>query len=78
MAIPQDPQSPARATVQEPDRSLVPPLPLPPPAGSQPQPPGQPLNDFERRLLADLFAIVSEHAADSAPAADLRSVTAPA
>ncbi len=24
------------------------------------------LNDFERRLLADLFAIVSEHAADSA------------
>jgi GTP diphosphokinase / guanosine-3',5'-bis(diphosphate) 3'-diphosphatase len=68
MAFPQDPQSPARVTVQEPDRS--------PASTAPPAKPvvGQPLNDFERRLLADLFAIVSEHAADSVPAADLRSV----
>jgi GTP diphosphokinase / guanosine-3',5'-bis(diphosphate) 3'-diphosphatase len=45
-----------------------------PPQKSPVQEPASPLNDFERRLLVDLFAIVSEHAADSAPAADLRSV----
>jgi GTP diphosphokinase / guanosine-3',5'-bis(diphosphate) 3'-diphosphatase len=84
MTIPQDPQSPARVVVQEPDhrsgahspegwvegtaaegRGQI--------GGTQPGGLGR-LNDFECRLLADLFAIVSEHAADSSPAADLRSV----
>jgi guanosine-3',5'-bis(diphosphate) 3'-pyrophosphohydrolase len=56
MAIPQDPESPAKEAT----------------AGlTVSRPPSRPptlsvLNEFERRLLADLFAIVSEHAADSA------------
>jgi GTP diphosphokinase / guanosine-3',5'-bis(diphosphate) 3'-diphosphatase len=52
MAIPQDPES----TVKEPavDR----------PGATQGQS-AQRLNELERRLLGDLFAIVSEHAADS-------------
>jgi guanosine-3',5'-bis(diphosphate) 3'-pyrophosphohydrolase len=56
MAIPQDPESPAKETSagltvkRPPSRSTT----------------LSALNEFERRLLADLFAIVSEHAADSA------------
>jgi guanosine-3',5'-bis(diphosphate) 3'-pyrophosphohydrolase len=56
MALPQDPESPAKETStgltvnRTPSRSTT----------------LSTLNEFERRLLADLFAIVSEHAADSA------------
>ena len=62
MATPQEQSNPVR----EPD------LPAPPAAGSTTHPPGRPglaqqqLGELERRLLGDLFAIVSEHAADSA------------
>jgi guanosine-3',5'-bis(diphosphate) 3'-pyrophosphohydrolase len=52
MAIPQDPESP----VKEPSAER------PEPARGQA---AQRLNELERRLLGDLFAIVSEHAADS-------------
>ncbi|HSZ69188.1 MAG TPA: bifunctional (p)ppGpp synthetase/guanosine-3',5'-bis(diphosphate) 3'-pyrophosphohydrolase [Solirubrobacteraceae bacterium] len=52
MAIPQDP----KITVQEPSAAR--------PAVSRPAS-AQRLNELERRLLGDLFAIVSEHAADS-------------
>ncbi len=37
-------------------------------------PQDQQLNELERRLLADLFAIISEHTPDSAVPADLRAV----
>jgi GTP diphosphokinase / guanosine-3',5'-bis(diphosphate) 3'-diphosphatase len=52
MAIPQDPESPVKETVA--DRR----------SGARGQS-AQRLNELERRLLGDLFAIVSEHAADS-------------
>ncbi|HEY3758523.1 MAG TPA: HD domain-containing protein, partial [Solirubrobacteraceae bacterium] len=52
MAVPQDPKSP----VKEPNAE--------PPAQGRAQS-AQRLNELERRLLGDLFAIVSEHAADS-------------
>ena len=52
MAIPQDPES----TVKEPVVERPP---------ATPSPDAQRLNELERRLLGDLFAIVSEHAADS-------------
>src|SRR5579863_4501457 len=44
----------------------------PPKGATQAQ--AQQLNELERRLLGDLFAIVSEHAADAAGPADLRAV----
>ncbi len=61
MATPQEQSNPVR----EPDR------PAPPAAAIATHPPGRPgiaqqLGELERRLLGDLFAIVSEHAADSA------------
>jgi guanosine-3',5'-bis(diphosphate) 3'-pyrophosphohydrolase len=56
MAIPKDPKSPPAAAVG--DVALSP----PPARAAHPAA----LNEFERRLLGDLFAIVSEHAADSA------------
>jgi GTP diphosphokinase / guanosine-3',5'-bis(diphosphate) 3'-diphosphatase len=52
MAIPQDPESPVREPAVE------------RPEATQGQG-DQRLNELERRLLGDLFAIVSEHAADS-------------
>jgi GTP diphosphokinase / guanosine-3',5'-bis(diphosphate) 3'-diphosphatase len=55
MALPSEPQGSTTAVEAEPpDR-----------AAARPAPPLD-LNELERRLLADLFAIVSEHAADSA------------
>ncbi len=54
MALPAEPQgSTAAVEAKQPDRVARPAPPLD-------------LNELERRLLADLFAIVSEHAADSA------------
>jgi GTP diphosphokinase / guanosine-3',5'-bis(diphosphate) 3'-diphosphatase len=55
---PKDPNSAPTASVGEVVLS-PPPAPVPPASRSG-------LNEFERRLLGDLFAIVSEHAADSA------------
>jgi guanosine-3',5'-bis(diphosphate) 3'-pyrophosphohydrolase len=52
MAVPQDPKSPVKEASPE------------PPAQGRAQG-AQRLNELERRLLGDLFAIVSEHAADS-------------
>src|SRR5258705_13882936 len=48
-----------------------------PPAGASAPPsppPALTLSAAERRMLSDLFAIVSEHAADSTSSADARSV----
>jgi GTP diphosphokinase / guanosine-3',5'-bis(diphosphate) 3'-diphosphatase len=56
MAISKDPKSPSAISVGE--VALSPP-PTRPASRAE-------LNEFERRLLGDLFAIVSEHAADSA------------
>ncbi len=75
MATPQEQKNPVR----EPDRTAAPAVDIgshPPdrsaaPADIRSHPPdrskiGQQLGELERRLLGDLFAIVSEHAADSA------------
>ncbi len=65
MAIPQDPKSPVRdqSPIAQPEDAQ-------PPAGrvsaASVRAPAPRLNELERRLLGDLFAIVSEHAADSA------------
>ena len=56
MAIPHDPESPVKESIEDP----APPRPQAPRAPS-----AQRLNALEGRLLGDLFAIVSEHAADS-------------
>src|SRR3984957_1264084 len=65
MAIPHDPKSPAEA----PATSEVVIQRAQPRVDLRAE-----LNDFERRLLADLFAIVSEHAEDAGPTQDVRSV----
>ncbi len=65
MAIPQDPESPVK------ESSLALPEPRPEPGRG---PAAQRLNELERRLLGDLFAIVSEHAADSAVRIDRERV----
>jgi GTP pyrophosphokinase len=57
MATIEDPQNTQGVQVSEPPAASAPPVEVPQPAG---------LNASERRLLSDLFAIVSEHAADSA------------
>ena len=60
MAPSVDPHSPVTVAVEEPQAARVaPPLDL---------------NELERRLLGDLFAIVSEHAADSAVEIDRERV----
>jgi GTP diphosphokinase / guanosine-3',5'-bis(diphosphate) 3'-diphosphatase len=61
MAIPQDPESPVK------ESSIARPGPARGPAAQR-------LNELERRLLGDLFAIVSEHAADSAVRIDRERV----
>ncbi|HEY7951405.1 MAG TPA: HD domain-containing protein, partial [Solirubrobacteraceae bacterium] len=56
MAIPKDPKRPSVADGSDVALSTAP----------EPRPPYPvALNEFERRLLGDLFAIVAEHAADS-------------
>jgi GTP pyrophosphokinase len=57
MATIEDPQNTQGVQVSEPPAASAAPVEVPQPAG---------LNASERRLLSDLFAIVSEHAADSA------------
>src|SRR5581483_9634810 len=56
-----DPESP----VKEPARERAPAAERPPRAPAGRAPGVQRLNELERRLLGDLFAIVAEHAADS-------------
>jgi GTP diphosphokinase / guanosine-3',5'-bis(diphosphate) 3'-diphosphatase len=60
MAPPGDPHSPTALEVEEPRAETV--------------APRLDLNELERRLLGDLFAIVSEHAADSAVEIDAERV----
>jgi GTP diphosphokinase / guanosine-3',5'-bis(diphosphate) 3'-diphosphatase len=60
MALPADPQTTTAVTVEEPKAETV--------------TPRLDLNELERRLLGDLFAIVSEHAADSSVDIDRASV----
>ncbi len=82
MAIAKDPHTPESAEVAEATALQARPQegqPLREPTGVEPQPVRRApvsaaLNEPERRLLADLFAIVSEHAADSAVEIDRRRV----
>jgi GTP diphosphokinase / guanosine-3',5'-bis(diphosphate) 3'-diphosphatase len=82
MAIAEDPQgaqltkAPAGAEGTAADAGAArPPVPASPQSSPQSSPPpALTLSASERRMLSDLFAIVSEHAADSSSDADARSV----